>query len=82
MNILPWLHGGHRIQNPAGFYSEDWDQSQQEADNYQVPDKWQRKSQMVADTCKYILPLQNVYQDPVLNTKDVAHGKAGRLRRV
>ena len=35
------------IQNPAGFYSEDWDEFQQEEDEWQTPDKWQRISQMV-----------------------------------
>ena len=30
-----------RTQNPVGFYSKDWDESQQEED------KWQRISQMV-----------------------------------
>ena len=36
-----------RIQNPEGFYSKDWDEGQQEEDEWQVPDKWQRISQMV-----------------------------------
>ena len=36
-----------RTQNPAGFYSEDWDEFQQEEDEWQTPDKWQRISQMV-----------------------------------
>ena len=36
-----------RIQNPEGFYSEDWDEDQQEEDNWQVPEKWQKISQMV-----------------------------------
>ena len=36
-----------RTQNPAGFYSEDWDELQQEDNEWQVPDKWQRISQMV-----------------------------------
>ena len=31
-----------RTQNPAGFYSEDWNELQQEDDEWQVPDKWQR----------------------------------------
>ena len=36
-----------RTQNPAGFYSGDnWDESKQE-DEWQMPDKWQRISQMV-----------------------------------
>ena len=37
----------------------------------------------MADTWKYMLPVQNVYQDPVLNTKgaDVAHGKVEGIRR-
>ena len=36
-----------RTRNPAGFYSEDWDEIQQEDDEWQVPDKWQRISQKV-----------------------------------
>ena len=36
-----------RIQNPEGFYSEDWDKDKQEEDNWQAPDKWQKISQMV-----------------------------------
>ena len=36
-----------RMPNLAGLYSEDWDELQQEADDWQVPDKWQRISHMV-----------------------------------
>ena len=36
-----------RTRIPAGFYSEDWDELQQEDYKWQVPDKWQRISQMV-----------------------------------
>ena len=36
-----------RTQNPAGFYSEDWDELQPEEDEWQIPDKWQSISQMV-----------------------------------
>ena len=36
-----------RTQNPEGFYSEDWDESKQEEDEWQIPDKWQRILQMV-----------------------------------
>ena len=36
-----------RAQNSEGFYSEDWDESEQEEDEWQMPDKWQRVSQMV-----------------------------------
>ena len=37
----------HRIQNPERFYSKDWNEVKQEEDEWQVPDKWQRISQMV-----------------------------------
>ena len=37
-----------RIQNPEGFYSEDWNEVQQEEDECQAPDKWQRISQIVS----------------------------------
>ena len=36
-----------RTRNPAGFYSENWDDDQQEEDECQVPDKFQRISQVV-----------------------------------
>ena len=36
-----------RTQNPEGFYSEDWNEFQQEEDEWQAPDKWQRIFQMV-----------------------------------
>ena len=36
-----------RMQNPKGFYSEDWDEDQQEEDEWQAPDQFQKISQMV-----------------------------------
>ena len=36
-----------RACNPEGFYSKDWDGSKKEEDEWQIPDKWQRISQMV-----------------------------------
>ena len=36
-----------RTQNTGGFYSEDWNEVQQEEDEWQAPDKWQRILQMV-----------------------------------
>ena len=36
-----------RTRNPEGFYSEYWDDEQQEEDQWQIPDKFQRISQMV-----------------------------------
>ena len=45
MDIRPPL--SRRIQNLEGFYSEDWNEFQQEEDKWQAPDKWQRISQMV-----------------------------------
>ena len=61
-----------RTQNQAGFYAEDWDELQQEDDEWQVPDKWQRISQMcfVAYVWKYILMMPDVYQYSLLNTKE------------
>ena len=49
-DIRPEKHGhsptvSWRIQNPEGFYSEDWNEVQKEEDEW--PDKWQRISQMV-----------------------------------
>ena len=54
----------HTTQNSAGFCSEDREESQ--TDDWQVPDKWRRLSQMVF-CCGYLeIHVQNVYQDPVL----------------
>ena len=36
-----------RTRNPEGFYSEDWDESKQEEDEWQIQDKWLRILQMV-----------------------------------
>ena len=36
-----------RMQNPEGFYSKDWDEDKQEEDEWQIPDKFQKISQMV-----------------------------------
>ena len=51
-NIQPEKQGhpptvSRRIQNPEGFYSEDWDKDQQKEENWHTPDKWQKISQMV-----------------------------------
>ena len=35
------------LRNPEGFYSEDWDKEKQEEDEWQIPDKFQKISQMV-----------------------------------
>ena len=35
------------IQNPEGFYSEDWGEEKQEEDEWQAPDKFQKISLMV-----------------------------------
>ena len=66
-----------RTQNPEGFYSEDWNEVQQEEDEWQAPDKWQRILQMVF--CGGGLEINPVgygfISSPVLNTKgaDVAY---------
>ena len=36
-----------RVHHPQGFYSEEWNEDQQEEDDYQSPDKFQRISNMV-----------------------------------
>ena len=36
-----------RTRNPEGFYSKNWNDEQQEEDEWKVPDKFQRISQMV-----------------------------------
>ena len=51
-----------RTQNPAGFYSKNWDEFQQEEDEWQTPDKWQRISQMVfLGGCPEINPEEAAY---------------------
>ena len=59
-----------RTQNPEGFYSEDWNEDQQEEDEWQVPDKFQKISQMV-----FRNRVLESYQVTVFNTKgaDVAY---------
>ena len=45
-----WEHSpttSRRMQNPEGFYSEDWDDDQQEEDKWQIQNKFQKISQMV-----------------------------------
>ena len=62
-NIRPEKQGhsptvSERIQNPEGFYSEDWNEVQQEEDKWQTPDNWQRISQMVfSGRCLEIIPV-------------------------
>ena len=76
-DICPGKHAhlptvSRRAQNPEGFYSEDWNEVQQEEDEWQTPDKWQRISQMVfhgADVQRLILQSTDISQVPVLNTK-------------
>ena len=36
-----------RTRNPEGFYSEYWENKQQEGDQWQIPDKFQKISHMV-----------------------------------
>ena len=36
-----------RIQNPEGFYSEDWDEDKKEEGEWQTPDTFQKISQIV-----------------------------------
>ena len=39
-----------RVHHPQGFYSEEWNDDQQEEDDYQSPYKFQRISNMVFST--------------------------------
>ena len=74
-----------RTHNPTVFYSEEWDQLQQEDNEWQMLDKWQEFLRwcFMADAWKFILMLQDVYQDLVLNTKeaDVEYLNVGWIRR-
>ena len=66
-----------RTHNPERFYSEDWNEVQQEEDEWQAPDKWRRFLQMVY--CSRDLEINPIgcgfISSSVLNTKgaDVAH---------
>ena len=45
------------MQNPLGFYSENWDEFKHKEDEWQIPDKWQMILQMVfCDGCLEINP--------------------------
>ena len=53
-------------------------------DRYRINGREYLRWCFMANTWKYILQVQNVYQDPVLNTKeaDVAHWNGQGIRRV
>ena len=53
-----------RLRNPEGFYSEDCDEEKQEEDEWQIPDKFQKISQLVL--CNGVLESSQV---TVFNTK-------------
>ena len=63
-DICPGKHAhlptvSRRAQNPEGFYSEDWNEGQQEEDEWQTPDKWEWISQMVfCGRCLEINPVE------------------------
>ena len=63
-----------RLRNPEGFYSEDWDEENQEEDEWQIPDKFQKISQMVF--CNGILESHPVC-DRVLSSHCVQHQGGG-----
>ena len=81
MIILPQLHG--ILQDSIQKIGTNPNRRRM-IGRYQINVREYLRYCFIADTWKYILPVQNVYQDPVLNTKvaDVAHGKGERLRRV
>ena len=62
------------MRNPEGFYSEDWDEDKQEEDEWQIPDKFQKISQMVF--CNGILESHPV-GDGVLSSHRVQHQGGG-----
>ena len=59
-----------RIQNPEGFYSEDWDDYKQDEDDWQRPDNFQKISQMVFSN--RILEIHPI-GDGVLSSPHVQH---------
>ena len=59
-----------RIQNPQGFYSEDWDKDKHVEDEWQAPDKFQKISQMVF--CNEVLEILPI-GDGVLSSPCVQH---------
>ena len=63
-----------RTRNPEGFYSENWNDDKQEEDKWQVPDKFQRISQMVF--CNGVLESHPV-GDKVLSSHRVQHQGGG-----
>ena len=63
-----------RTRNPEGFYSEYWDDEQQEEDQWQIPDKFQRISHMVF--CNGVLERYPVSNE-VLSSHRVQHQGGG-----
>ena len=61
-------------RNPEGFYSKNCDDDQQEEDEWQVPDKFQKISQMVF--CNRVLESHSV-GDEVLSNHPVQHQGGG-----
>ena len=63
-----------RIQNPEGFYSEDWDKEKQEEGEWQAPDKFQKIAQMVF--CNRVLEIHPI-GDGVISSPCVQHQGGG-----
>ena len=63
-----------RTQNPEGFYSENWNEDQQEEDKGQIPDKFQKISQI--RFCNGVLESLPV-GDEVLSSHRVQHQGGG-----
>ena len=59
-----------RIHHPQGFYAEECSEDQQEEDDWQIPDKFQRISNMVSLNGVQEVPLVN---DGVLSSPSVQH---------
>ena len=63
-----------RLRNPEGFFSEGWDEEKHEEDEWQIPDKFQKISQMVF--CNEILENSQV-GDKVFSCHRVQHQGGG-----
>ena len=64
-----------RIQNPEGFYSEDWDKDQQEDGECQIIGRKSHRWCFITESWRFIHEETELFQVSVLHTKgaDVAH---------
>ena len=70
LNIPPWFHRGHIIPQDSIQKIGTNPNRRRMTGRYRINVREYLIWCFLADTWKYILPVQNVYQDPLLNTKE------------